>query len=196
MREFIARAGALLATVAFSVWAILIGLSNWIGRSTVVEDYNQLVDRLPAVAAWLLATPWWVPGAGAIALTTFLIWVGWPTGAGVSSSLWRPRVEKYQVTGRRAIAVAHHINKQLRFRLDPPGPIMAEAIAVMIQLNKLGIEVPSLPADADVQQSMLLAHNYLSIIGPVLRDGQINEARQIAKQMTADANSAEAQRFQ
>src|SRR5947207_1636193 len=78
MRVFLARAGALIFTILTAVWAILIWVSNWIGRSTVVDDYNQLVERLPAIVAWLLSTPWWVPAMLASILTVFLVWLSWP----------------------------------------------------------------------------------------------------------------------
>lgn len=61
------------------LWAILPKALDWIGRTTLPDDWGQLMDeRLPAVLQWLFSTPWWVPAALATLLTGWLIWASWP----------------------------------------------------------------------------------------------------------------------
>ena len=78
-KTFVARALTLLGAFVFYGWAILKFVLDWVGRSTVIDDYNQLVDRLPLIVAWLVrTTPWRVPSLLALVLTVFLIWLSWP----------------------------------------------------------------------------------------------------------------------
>jgi len=74
----LARAGTILLTLLFWVWLAVKSIVTLIGATTVGDDYNQFVERLPAVLTWLYSTPWWVPGGLATALTVFLIWLSWP----------------------------------------------------------------------------------------------------------------------
>ncbi len=79
IRNTIARIGALIGAIFFWTWLVVQGVVNWIGRSTVVDDFNLLVERLPGVVGWLYTTPWWVPAGLGSLLTGFLIWLAWPT---------------------------------------------------------------------------------------------------------------------
>jgi hypothetical protein len=74
----LSRMAALIGAVVFWTWAIVRLALDWIGRSTVVDDYNQLVERLPNWLEWLFTTPWWVPSGLATILTVILIWAIWP----------------------------------------------------------------------------------------------------------------------
>jgi hypothetical protein len=63
------------------VWVVINALITLIGATTVADDYNQLVERLPAFLQWLFSTPWWVPATLATALTVFLVYLSWPRSA-------------------------------------------------------------------------------------------------------------------
>lgn len=78
LKRGIARAASLLGAVVFGTWAGVKGAVALIGASTVGDDFNQLLERLPKWAEWLFSTPWWVPAGLATSLTFFLIWLSWP----------------------------------------------------------------------------------------------------------------------
>jgi hypothetical protein len=78
LRTISARVGAIFGAIVFYGWLIAGWTLDLIGRSTVVDDYNQLIDRLPAVLQWLFSTPWQVPAGLAAAITIFLVWASWP----------------------------------------------------------------------------------------------------------------------
>jgi hypothetical protein len=101
LRLGLARAGTVVTTILVWTWLIIkIGVTV-IGASTVGDDFNQLIDRLPKWAEWLFSTPWWVPASLATALTLFLIWLSWPRTFGAASV-----VDK---TGREAMPLAPDI---------------------------------------------------------------------------------------
>lgn len=74
----LARAATILLTLLFWVWVAIKVIVALIGATTVADDYNQLVERLPAILVWLFSTPWWVPAGLATILTAFLIYLAWP----------------------------------------------------------------------------------------------------------------------
>jgi hypothetical protein len=75
-RGFIKRAAVTIGTIVSWVYTILDILFDWIGRSTVDDDWKQLLnEKLPAWADWLFSTPSWMPGVCAILLTLWLIWL-------------------------------------------------------------------------------------------------------------------------
>jgi hypothetical protein len=78
LRLVIGRVCSHVLTVLLWTWFLLRLAFDWIGRSTVVDDYNQLVERLPRWAEWLFSTPWYVPASCATVLTVFLIWLSLP----------------------------------------------------------------------------------------------------------------------
>lgn len=78
MRIGYQQALSIIGAILFWTWTIVQVILNWIGRSTVVDDFNLLMERLPAWAGWLFSTPWWVPTLLATTLTAFLIWLSWP----------------------------------------------------------------------------------------------------------------------
>lgn len=70
-----------------AVWAVVKVFIDWIGRSTLPEDWSELVtEKLPSWAAWLFSTPSWVPALLAATLTGFLIYISWPRKPTTSSS--------------------------------------------------------------------------------------------------------------
>src|SRR5437879_1682832 len=85
LRRGLARAATIIATIFLWIWVATKIVVTLIGTTTVVDDYNQFIERLPAILGWLYSTPWWVPAGLATALTAFLIWLAWPTpGAGLA----------------------------------------------------------------------------------------------------------------
>jgi hypothetical protein len=107
----LARIGAVIFSILFWVWGIFIVLTNWIGRSTAVDDFNLLVDRLPAILAWLFSTPWWVPAALAALLTGLLVRLALPSGiaqvpaddTGSTESTQMPIMDQIQFRIEKAI---------------------------------------------------------------------------------------------
>jgi hypothetical protein len=78
VRRGLARAATIIAAIFFWTWLATKIVVTLIGATTVVDDYNQFIERLPEILAWLFSTPWWVPSGLATILTGFLIWLSWP----------------------------------------------------------------------------------------------------------------------
>lgn len=79
---------------------------DWVGRSTIQDDFDQLVyERLPRWADWLFSTPWWAPCILGTALAAVMIWLNWPprNDTGRGSSLVRS--EKDNITPQEALAL-------------------------------------------------------------------------------------------
>ena len=73
------RAGGWLLVIFLWLWATVPKALDWVGRSTLPDDWRQLMaEKLPAVAAWLFSTPWQVPTVMALLLTAWMMWVTRP----------------------------------------------------------------------------------------------------------------------
>ncbi len=73
------KVGGWIATSIFTAWAIIKYVLDWVGRSTYMDDWGQLLDeKLPIIFNWLYSTPAWVPAILAATLTIFMIWANWP----------------------------------------------------------------------------------------------------------------------
>ena len=78
-RDALKKIGLFVWPVITGAWFSLIQFSNWVGRSTVGDDFNQLWhEKLPAVFRWLFSTPWWVPAILMTVATGWLIYLNWP----------------------------------------------------------------------------------------------------------------------
>src|SRR3546814_5909122 len=74
--------GAMPCPAALWAWAALPRLLDWVGRSTLPEDWEQLMaDKLPAWAAWFFSTSPWVPAILAALLTGWMMWISRPRKA-------------------------------------------------------------------------------------------------------------------
>jgi hypothetical protein len=78
LRTGLARVATLLATILIATWTAVKFVLDWMGRTTMVEDYQEFLKRLPKWAEWLFSTPGWVPATLASALALFLMWLSWP----------------------------------------------------------------------------------------------------------------------
>lgn len=71
--------GGWLLSFVLTVWTATKFLLDWIGRSTLPEDWKLLMtDKMPAWGSWLFSTPWWVPAILATAITVWVMWVSRP----------------------------------------------------------------------------------------------------------------------
>lgn len=79
MGHYLKTLGGWVVTALLWLWFILPKLIDFIGKTTLPEDWQSLmVEKLPAGAAWLFSTPWWVPASLATLLTIWLMWVSRP----------------------------------------------------------------------------------------------------------------------
>lgn len=78
--KVIAQRGLTFAgAILFWAWFIVRSAMDWIGRSTLGDDWQQLQrETMPEALHWLFQTPWWVPAGCALAITSWLIWITRP----------------------------------------------------------------------------------------------------------------------
>ena len=77
--RFLKTIGGWIVAVLLWLWAVLPKALDWVGRSTLPDDWQQLmIEKLPVWSAWLFSTPWWVPALLATILTLWMMWVSWP----------------------------------------------------------------------------------------------------------------------
>ncbi len=73
------KVGGWAVALLLWLWAVLPKALDWVGRTTLPDDWEQLMaERLPAWTAWLFSTPWWVPALLAATLTFWMIWISRP----------------------------------------------------------------------------------------------------------------------
>ncbi|HCL65921.1 MAG TPA: hypothetical protein DIC56_13995 [Rhizobium sp.] len=77
-KTLLARVIGWLLSVIFFMWTGFTFLMDWVGRSTALEDFQQLQERLPAILEWLYQTPWYVPAGLAALLSAVVIWLNRP----------------------------------------------------------------------------------------------------------------------
>lgn len=178
MRVFLARTAAFVGAILFWVLFLVKLVTDWIGRTTVLDDANQLAERMPVIVGWLLATPWWVPGGLATALTVFLLWAGWPTD--------RPRrvarKDRYRDLGTSALGVAQQIEyfQWVGKYAGSNATLGSEIYAIMVRFHDMGFPVPNISPSANQDERLSKALEYLSVMGALLRDGSITEATEFA----------------
>lgn len=79
MRGLINKFVVYTATVVLWLWAVVPKALDWVGRSTLPDDWRQLMDdRLPAWAGWLFSTPSWAPVVLAAIATGWLMYITRP----------------------------------------------------------------------------------------------------------------------
>ncbi len=77
MKNFVIHLFGYLGTVALWSYALLRLFMDWVGRSTVVDDWKQLTESMPNLISWLLSTPSWVPAICAFTFTLATIYFMW-----------------------------------------------------------------------------------------------------------------------
>lgn len=58
--KLLKTAAAWILTVILALLAVARFTLDWIGRSTAPEDFSSLLNKIPAVLNWLVATPWYL----------------------------------------------------------------------------------------------------------------------------------------
>lgn len=111
------RVFSVIAAILFWVWLLVKVVLDWIGRTTVFDDLNLLLERLPLAVSWLLQTPWPVPAFLAATLTIFLIWLSLP-------SVQPARAERLG-------------SKPVRTQVNPARYTLPEATRFLAELDKL-----------------------------------------------------------
>ncbi|WP_305095977.1 hypothetical protein [Croceibacterium aestuarii] len=65
-------------------------------------------------------------------------------------------------------------------RLDPLGGVISDAISLMITYEKCGLTVPNLSGLEEMERKAMAIMEYFERMTPLLRDGHIDEAREVA----------------
>lgn len=194
MPAFIARTAGFVFAIILWVCFVLKLIADWIGRTTVVDDFNQLVERMPIIVGWIVATPWWVPGGLAGVLTAFLMWAGWP--AAQTNSRWVSRKEKYSDLGIRALQIAHQIDhfQSIGKWVGHGGALGSEVYAAMVRFHDMGFAIPTVTEGGDQDERLALAFRYLSVMGALLRDGSVAEAQIAARKLSSESGKPDVAR--
>jgi len=95
------------------------------------------------------------------------------------------RSEKYAVLSDRAFRIREDIQSELgsvdRQRDHASASLLAEVNSLMLDLRKAGIPVPFAPKGTEVEKWLEMASVYFSHVGPLLRDGHVRQARDVAE---------------
>lgn len=96
------------------------------------------------------------------------------------------------------MSIANRIGKYFGpgFQLEPAAPILAEVVTLLVQLRKYGLHVPEIKADTSVDDKLGYAANYMAVMGPLLRDGHIKEAKAMSESICAEISEAESRKHQ
>lgn len=79
MVQFFKKVIVQIGAVLFAALTAVKLAFDWVGRSTLVDDWDQLVnEKLPEFLSWLFQTPWWVPGLITALLCGWLMYVTRP----------------------------------------------------------------------------------------------------------------------
>jgi hypothetical protein len=95
------------------------------------------------------------------------------------------QAKNYALLGDQATHLGQVIEIELRSahrrRDHPPPSLLAEVNSLMVDLKGVGIPVPIPPKGTEVDKWLEMAGVYYSHLGPLLRDGHINETRGLAE---------------
>lgn len=121
-------------------------------------------------------------------LAYMLAFIGGMTFATVIDAFLR-RIEQrqsknYALLGDKAIQLGQLIEIELgsanRRRDHPPPSLLAEVNSLMVDLKRVGIPVPVPPKGTEVDKWLEMAGVYYGHVGVLLRDGHIQETKNIA----------------
>src|SRR5262249_2764871 len=71
--------------------------------------------------------------------------------------------------------------------------LLAEVNSLMLDLRKAGIPVPFAPKGTEVEKWLEMASVYFSHVGPLLRDGHVRQARDVAELVQRDSVEVKSQ---
>jgi hypothetical protein len=139
LRLGLARMGTFILSVLFWTWLAVKGVVTLIGATTVVDDYNQMIERLPKFAAWLFSTSWWVPAGLASALSLFLIWLSWPSPTSVREAPQSPYPPQPQPLPPMGKSQAPYL-KSLSIHPSNKGPLFVGIVSRVGRHAKVFVE--------------------------------------------------------
>ena len=95
------------------------------------------------------------------------------------------RSEKHAALSDRAFRIREDIQSELgnvdRQRDHASPSLLAEVNSLMLDLRKAGIPVPFAPKGTEVEKWLEMASVYFGHVGPLLRDGHVRQARDVAQ---------------
>jgi hypothetical protein len=195
MKRVIGIIGLVLANVFFWAWAAITFTLDWVGRSTVIDDFSALQERLPAILQWVYAnTPWWTPTALGASAIAFLVWLSWPSSSSGSGDERRPSNAFKETLFRAELAKAHRafraVDEHIRLGGVPSSiPRIEEQVArfrsLEISLEKHGIKAPWLDYKTDPVGYFQRNTEYLNSVVPMVNDGHLPEAKKAAKALSS-----------
>ena len=92
--------------------------------------------------------------------------------------------ERFTELADRAFQVTESIQSELadvnRQRDHASPSLLAEVNSLMVDIRKAGIPVPFAPKGTELEKWLEMASVYFSHVGPLLRDGHLSQAKEIA----------------
>lgn len=136
------KAFGYVLTLLLWVWTVIKFALDWIGRTTVTEDFSTLLGRLPDWSTPLIATPTWIPAICAIVLTGGTLWLMWRIQEPVSDRLQHTVKQRRTVSAKAKGNIETSVDTDHDFDLilRPEDPVMAhghrtdDGIDVLVRL--------------------------------------------------------------
>jgi hypothetical protein len=197
MKRVIGIVGLLALNAAIFAWNAFTFTMDWVGRSTVVDDFQDLQQKLPDVLQWIYtSTPWWTPTLLAFLTLAALVVLAWPTSDGrpaiagpaqaknpnpIPSIAAQMRYAK----GRFANAKKGTEDRFTRVDMRTLNDARHKFRATEISLQKLGLKTPWLDYEVDPLRFILTNLEYIEKVEPLLTAGHMKEARAQAEIIVA-----------
>ena len=170
---------------------LILGVAIFIGR----ESVSWLLDRVLDFATQgigsgaLVSFPW------QSALATVMALLGgylafWPSKK--EEAVPSPR-QRARTLGVRASNITARLNMhrapfgRVAEARDPFYDIVQEGISLLLSFEKEGFAIPKMQSLAELERRAVCMLDYFSRIGPLSRDGHINEAKQVSQQLADNA---------
>lgn len=173
--------------IALTLFGVVIGAMLTTDYSTLRANgssyWTALQSGLLAVWAFvvsIITSVWFLVLAGAILLVVVT--------SILTRRALRPKANPYAVIGRRMnhfVDVAHHDQKFRDFRslYHDTMRVCREMEAFMFEVNAVGLPIPS-PQTQSAEDWIDLCCDYLTAVGPFLRNGNFEHAKRLAMQFS------------
>ena len=166
-----------------------------VGYSTAPDDAVVATGLMKSFLLWLLNIPWWVPWAFAFSTTLLLSYVFWPRAVlALDNTHDKSDDEPDQITqlillGNECLELSKDIliaDKRSNLYRHHRSIMMP----TLLELAKLGINVPAYDERISDSQNVNKAAEFLAVIGQFLKNERLEDAKWYANDRLKDEDQA------